>query len=417
MSPKASAPNGSGKDDFKAKYDALLADYNILKENEAVLEENGMRLAWRDPKKLKHREHNSKKHGKADLEGLYASVKKFGWKDIVLIEEDDTVIAGEGRDLVAIQIDKPRIPVIICTDLDKAQASAYSIAHNVTSRNSKFNDGAITQVFSELKAEGFDLEPLRPLKIDKWLEPLSDLPEFNLDTLEPKKVEELDRSDVPDCVWPTDNVWEVPVLNLKWQADALDLPVVQWGDISHKTQFTGVYHYYCEDDKFESLWKDPTGPLASGCISCVEANFSNYDQMSLAYVMGKIYQKRWISVYWQRQGKRIFVDLNVNEKFFKAPDGGDLCLLGVPSGWKSYFSRGYAKFPEKNIPQFELACEKAGTDDIIFVLYGGGKEIHDLCMKRGWQWVQDRRAMNREEWTKLFDAQNKANKGAGRAKG
>lgn len=389
-------------EDYKALYETLLKDYNILKENEAVLEENGMKLSWRDPKQLKQREKNSKKHGQQDLKGLYASVKEFGFKDILLIEPDDTIIAGHGRDLIAIELAKERVPVIICTDLDKAKARAYSIAHNVTSRNSKFNDDNITFEFGELKAEGYDLEPLAPMKIDKWTEDLN-IPEFNIDEYKPPEPEDLTVADVPDVIWPSDNIWEIPTLALNMQATSVDLPIVQWGDISRKTKIRGTWHFWAEDLKFEALWKDPTGPLYSRAQNCVEPNFSNYDQMSRAYVMGRIYEKRWIACYWQSKGMKIFVDLNVNHRFY------DLNMLGIPPGWLAWSTRGYAKREDKVLEQYEMAVERAGTDKILFWVYSGGETIKKLCQDHNWLYVEDRRKFDRATWTAQF---NKENEGA-----
>lgn len=384
-------------EDYKALYEDLRGKYDILKENEAVLEENGMKLAWRDPKDLIQREKNSKKHGQKDLASLYASVQTFGFKDILLIEEDNTIIAGHGRDLIAIEMGKPRIPVIIC-NLDKASARAYSIAHNVTSRNSKFNDDNIKFELKDITKDGFDLKPLQPIKLDKWTADL-DVPEFDLEKFEPQKREEITKDCVPDTIFPTDNDWGIPVLSLKMQATYLDLPVVQWGDIARKEKFRGTYHWYCEDDKFESMWKDPTGPLESNCINCVEPNFSNYSDMARAYVMGMVYKKRWIARYWQECGVFIFVDMNVNARFY------DLNMIGVPDKWRAYCTRGYSDHPDKNISQYEVACARAGTDDIIFIVYGGGETIEKVCHKHGWLFIQDRRSYMRDEWTKMFNIQ------------
>ena len=43
------------------------------------------------------------------------------------------------------------------------------------------------------------------------------------------------RWDVPDAIWESDNSYDVPVLNPRYQADAVDLPFVAWGSVA-------VYH-------------------------------------------------------------------------------------------------------------------------------------------------------------------------------
>ena len=59
-------------------------------------------------------------------------------------------------------------------------------------------------------------------------------------------------------------------------------------------------------------------------------------------------------------------------------------LLGVPKGWKSYATRGCGDYFQYNVDQYEVACDRAGIKDILFVVVGGGKKIKEKCAKRGW---------------------------------
>jgi hypothetical protein len=36
--------------------------------------------------------------------------------------------------------------------------------------------------------------------------------------------------DIPNALWPSDNEWGIPLLRPDLQADALDVPVLVWGD-------------------------------------------------------------------------------------------------------------------------------------------------------------------------------------------
>ena len=38
---------------------------------------------------------------------------------------------------------------------------------------------------------------------------------------------------------------------------------------------------------------------------------------------------------------------------------------------------------------FALACERAETDDIMFIVYGGNKDVKNLCMERHWYWIPE----------------------------
>lgn len=183
--------------------------------------------------------------------------------------------------------------------------------------------------------------------------------------------------DVPDALWASDNQLGIPSLLLSMQADALDLPLVIWGSVSRKTRMNGTWGFYTDDYRYEALWKDPSLLLATNCVSAIEPNFSIYNQTPPAVATWQIYRKRWMARYWQSKGIRVFVDLNVNKTF--AEDN----LIGVPAGWSSFATRGYGERLSELKFELGLAQGVAGKKDILFVVYGGGKDVKIFCMDNG----------------------------------
>jgi len=190
---------------------------------------------------------------------------------------------------------------------------------------------------------------------------------------------ELTRYDVPDALWPSDNVHDVPTLLLSGQADAVCLPVMLWGAANRKTQMRGTWLFYTDDYRFETLWKNPAPVVNTGCTAAVEPNFSVGPQTPQTIALYNIYRKRWIARWWQSHGVRIFVDMNVDVEWFK-----DIMLLGVPRGWKAYATRGYTQRMHKTVEEYELACEHADSNEILFLVYGGGKAVKILACQKGW---------------------------------
>lgn len=208
---------------------------------------------------------------------------------------------------------------------------------------------------------------------------------------EPRK---LSRSDIPDAIWPVDNEWGIPTLDKALMADVIDSPAVVWGSQRRTARMRGTWFFYTEDYRYTALWNDPTSVVNSGCVSAVEPNFSCYETMPVAVALYRIYQKRWLARYWQSQGIRVLVDLNVAEEFY------DWNLVGVPQGWKAWSTRGYNDRFGSTEREYEIACKHAGTDQILFVVYGGGKLVAQECGKRGW--VHIREDMDRaKDGTKL----------------
>lgn len=189
--------------------------------------------------------------------------------------------------------------------------------------------------------------------------------------------------EVPDAVWPTDNEFEIPLLDENLQATAVDLPFVGWGSVKRKKRMTGSWHFYVDDYRFTGVWKNPAEVVNTFAVNAVEPNFSVYNQMPLPVALWAIYRKRWVARWWQSRGVKIFVDLNVATQY------ADLNLMGVPKGWKAYATRGYSKQLADTEREFELACKQAGTKSILFVVYGGGRAVMEHCRQRGYLWFDE----------------------------
>ena len=193
----------------------------------------------------------------------------------------------------------------------------------------------------------------------------------------------LERREVPDAIWPTDNKWGVPLLDVKMQARALSAPVAKWGVQSRRSLMPGTYHFYVEDYKFNALWTDPSVIINSQCTSVIEPNFTTGKDMPNAVALWGIYRKRWLARYWQSYGVSVFVDLNVEPCF------AELNMLGVPKGWAAYATRWRAQDCDDIPTQFALAQELAGDVAVLFVVVGGRDRAEAMCQEHGWLWVKE----------------------------
>lgn len=193
-----------------------------------------------------------------------------------------------------------------------------------------------------------------------------------------EKLEQICQSGVPNAKFPTNNKWGIPTLKENYQADYIDMPFIQWGSIARNRRMPGTYSFYTDDYRFNALWKNPEKVVDSGCVTAIEPNITLSLTSPKAYVIAAMYCKRWIARYWQEEGIRILVDMNV------PPEFSDLNLLGVPHGWRAYASHGYAGRIEALKEEYKIACNHAGTRDILWVVYGGGKAVRELCESKQW---------------------------------
>ena len=129
----------------------------------------------------------------------------------------------------------------------------------------------------------------------------------------PQAVDIRCRERAPDCLWPSDNSLDIPLLDDEMQAGVLDLPVNIWGSRGRTklTRQSATLLFYTDDYRFEALWRRPEAVVSGSVINAGEANFSVYQTMPLAQAIFQVYRKRWLARYWQRCGVRIFVDMNV----------------------------------------------------------------------------------------------------------
>lgn len=106
--------------------------------------------------------HNSRTHGEAQIAQIAASIKEFGFTNPVLIDEHDTIIAGEGRVQAAKKLKMATVPCIVLIGLTEAQKAAYAIADNKIALNAGWDDamlraelGRIAELDCDLNLTGF----------------------------------------------------------------------------------------------------------------------------------------------------------------------------------------------------------------------------------------------------------------------
>lgn len=185
-----------------------------------------------------------------------------------------------------------------------------------------------------------------------------------------------------DILFPSDNRYDIPCLRLDRQAGHLELPFVPYGT-GRRNKRVATLHFYVDDYRFNALWKNPAKIFDNNPAAAVECNYSLFDTTPVAFGLQFIYQKRWMARYWQENGIRIYVDLNVSSKFF------EYNRMGVPDGWNAFATRGALGGLELLKAKFNQARQISGLDFPNLIVYGGGKEVHDFCCRHSLLYVHD----------------------------
>lgn len=172
-------------------------------------------------------------------------------------------------------------------------------------------------------------------------------------------------------ILPTDNEWGVPSLCMNMQATVRS-PVLPWGSLARGTLMSGTWVFFVDDYRFGAIWREPLHITRTGCTAAVEPNVTLYEQTPRAEVLWSTYRKRCVARRWQEAGVPVFVDLNVPHRH------RELCMLGVPRGWRAFATRGYSLRPSDIDHEHAFATQWSGGEPLLLV-YGGGTNIESVC--------------------------------------
>lgn len=103
---------------------------------------------------------NSRTHSPEQVAQIAASIREFGFTNPVLIDANNTLIAGHGRVMAAQSIGLATVPAIRLAHLTDAQRRAYVIADNKLAENAGWDMATLAREVEDLQADGFDIDLL-----------------------------------------------------------------------------------------------------------------------------------------------------------------------------------------------------------------------------------------------------------------
>src|SRR5215469_1896634 len=101
---------------------------------------------------------NPRFHSEADVDKLAASIRRWGWTNPALVDEDGTLIAGHGRVAAAAKLKLTSIPVIVAHGWSEDEKQAYRLADNELAARSSWNFDLLGNELRDLQSSGFDLD-------------------------------------------------------------------------------------------------------------------------------------------------------------------------------------------------------------------------------------------------------------------
>jgi hypothetical protein len=138
---------------------------------------------------------NTRRHPDKQIKQIMASITEWGWTIPILLDDEDSVIAGHGRLEAAQRLGLEKVPCMEAKDWTDAQKKAYRIADNRLVEMGEWDSELLRLELEEIKNLGFELEHTG--FSDVMPEPLA-VEDFDIPETDPNIVVRLS---IPGSVW------------------------------------------------------------------------------------------------------------------------------------------------------------------------------------------------------------------------
>lgn len=92
---------------------------------------------------------NPRKNEKA-VDAVMESIKQFGFKNPIIVDENMVIISGHTRRLAALKLSMETVPVVIAKDLTEEQVRAFRLADNRVASFSSWDEKKLKEEIAEI---------------------------------------------------------------------------------------------------------------------------------------------------------------------------------------------------------------------------------------------------------------------------
>ncbi|CAB5225493.1 ParB/Sulfiredoxin [uncultured Caudovirales phage] len=144
---------------------------------------NKLKITYKPTNTLIPYARNSRTHSDAQVNQIASSIREFGFRQPVLIDGENGIIAGHGRVLAAMRLGLEEVPTVDGSDMTDVQRRMYVIADNKIALNAQWDEELLLLEIDDLRSLGADIELLAfdPSELKKSDVDYSILDDHNLD--------------------------------------------------------------------------------------------------------------------------------------------------------------------------------------------------------------------------------------------
>jgi hypothetical protein len=122
------------------------------KKDGKAVKTDELSVTWVEIGDVKPYERNPRVISKRAVEAVAESIRRFGWRQPIVVDKDYVIIVGHVRYEAAKQLGLKRIPVHVATTLTPQQVAAYRIADNKTNELTRWDSDLLGQELADLLA-------------------------------------------------------------------------------------------------------------------------------------------------------------------------------------------------------------------------------------------------------------------------
>lgn len=97
-------------------------------------------------------------HSKAQIRQIAESIRRFGFINPIVIDEDQQILAGHGRVAAARAMGLEEVPAIRINTMSEAEKRVYAIADNKLALNAEWDRKVLGDDFEKLLAEDLNFD-------------------------------------------------------------------------------------------------------------------------------------------------------------------------------------------------------------------------------------------------------------------
>lgn len=255
------------------------------------------------------------------------SIRRFGYRNYILVDEDFVIICGHTRFQALKQLGFERITVNIADDMTPEQVKAYRLADNKVSEFAKWNPDLLDLELSELQALDVSMielgfEPVELSVTGNTAKEEKDDSYYGDERERTNEAYNLHAYD-PD---EADGFYNMPHLK---KENHLPDHLINFNEVLTSTDHKAGVHFFIDDYRFERVWNQPDRYIEIlKRFDCVfTPDFSLYRDMPIAMKIWNVYRSRLIGQMCQNAGIKVIPTMSWAESATF-----DFCFDGIEVG-------------------------------------------------------------------------------------